>query len=216
MANVPSEPSIYHITHLRNLPRIVEAGSLWSDAKRIELRLPCTLVGMSEIKRRRLEELEVKCHPGTKVGQYVPFYFCPRSYMLYVLHMGNLPGLEYREGQGPLVHLQADLRATIEWADAREMKWAFSDRNASARLAAFFKRWDELDKINWAAVAANDFRDMLVKEGKQAEFLIFETFPCTLVEKIGVLNQATLRAAKALLADCAHKPLVCVERAWYF
>jgi hypothetical protein len=34
---------------------------------------------MNEIKRRRLEELEVHCYPGTRVGQYVPFYFCPGS-----------------------------------------------------------------------------------------------------------------------------------------
>jgi len=52
----------------------------------------------------------VKCHPGTKVGQYVPFYFCPRSIMLYILHRGNHPDLDYREGQGPILHLQADSR----------------------------------------------------------------------------------------------------------
>jgi hypothetical protein len=37
------------------------------------------VVGMSEIKRRRLEALDVDCHPGSKVGEYVPFYFCPRN-----------------------------------------------------------------------------------------------------------------------------------------
>jgi len=64
MANLPAEPKIYHITHLRNLPQIVTAGGLWSDAKRIELGLNCEIVGLSEIKRRRLEELEVDCHPA--------------------------------------------------------------------------------------------------------------------------------------------------------
>jgi len=40
---------------------------------------------MSTIKARRLYDLEVDCHPGTKVGEYVPFYFCPWSIMLYLL-----------------------------------------------------------------------------------------------------------------------------------
>ena len=72
---------------------------------------------MSEIKRRRLEELDVKSHPGTKVGQYVPFYFCFRSIMLYLLYQGNHPELTYRGGQRPIIHLEADFNATVEWAN---------------------------------------------------------------------------------------------------
>ena len=71
---------------------------------------------MSGIKRRRLEDLEVYCHPGTKVGDYVPFYFCPRSVMLFVIHRANHPELTYREGQGPIVHLEADLPSVIQRA----------------------------------------------------------------------------------------------------
>jgi ssDNA thymidine ADP-ribosyltransferase, DarT len=55
----------------------------------IRQALDCQLAGMSEIKRWRLEELEVACHPGTKVGAYIPFYFRLRSVMLYLLYQGN-------------------------------------------------------------------------------------------------------------------------------
>ena len=107
-----ARPKIYHLTHVRNLPGIIHAGALWSDAKRIELAIDCEVVGMSSIKERRLN-LPVKCHPRTTVGQYVPFYFCARSIMLYILHMGNHPDLTYHGGQRPIVHLVADLRATV-------------------------------------------------------------------------------------------------------
>ena len=60
-----------------NLARIISAGKIWSDAKRIEFGLDSENVGMQEIKKRRLEKVEVKCNQGTKVGEYVPFYFCP-------------------------------------------------------------------------------------------------------------------------------------------
>ena len=53
--SVPAQAKIYHITHLRNLPQLAAAGWLWSDAKRIELGLDCEVVGMSAIKKRRLE-----------------------------------------------------------------------------------------------------------------------------------------------------------------
>ena len=146
VVQVPANPKIYHITHLRNLPQIVEAGALWSDARRMKLGVDCEIVGMSNIKRRRLEELEVHCHPGTKVGQYVPFYFCPRSIMLYILHMGNHPELNYHDGQRPIVHLQCDMMETIKWAEANGVRWAFSDRNAGGYLANFYKTPDDYDR----------------------------------------------------------------------
>jgi len=73
---VPAQPKIYHITHIDNLAGMLDRVA-WSDSERIERGLECAVVGMSNIKRRRLEELDVDCHRGTKVGEYVPFYFCP-------------------------------------------------------------------------------------------------------------------------------------------
>lgn len=177
MNEPPENPKIYHITHVDNLERIVQAGALLSDARMLAMTSAHTVVGMPGIKRRRLEEIEVSCHPGTKVGEYVPFYFCPRSIMLYILHKANHDDLAYRGGQGPVVHLQADLRAAIDWAEAPGRRWAISDRNAGSHLAQFYSERGNLDEVDWQAVAATDFRDMGVKEGKQAEFLMYDSFP---------------------------------------
>src|SRR5215208_5344141 len=126
MPRIPEHPKIFHITHVDNLPEILRAGVLWSDARRLALGFDCEIVGMASIKNRRLHELPVKCHPGSRVGEYVPFYFCPRSVMLYILHMGNHLELTYHGGQGPIVHLMADLRATVAWAESQGRRWAFS------------------------------------------------------------------------------------------
>lgn len=216
MVNIPPRPKIYHITHVDNLAQIVRAGELISDAKRIACGLECEIIGLSEIKRRRLEELEVSCHPGTKVGQYVPFYFCPRSIMLFILHRGNHQDITYHGGQIPIVHLQADLYKTISRANNRSVRWAFSDVNAGARYANFYADLNQLDKINWDAVQENDFRNAVVKEGKQAEFLLFESFPWSLVETIGVIDAAMALKASLAIAKAAHRPLVNVQRMWYF
>ncbi|NQT53884.1 DUF4433 domain-containing protein [bacterium] len=213
---VPANPKVYHITHVRNLAGIVREGVLWSDAKRIELGLDSHLVGMSSIKERRLEHLTVTCHRGTKVGEYVPFYFCPRSIMLYILRMRNHPELSYRGGQGPIVHLQADLRATVAWAEANGRRWVFSDRNAGAGYALFFSDLDDLDKVNWQAIEAGDFRDASVKEGKQAEFLLHECFPWELVEEVGVLGSDVLGQVRDVLSGAEHRPLAKCEPLWYY
>jgi hypothetical protein len=216
MATIPDRPKIYHITHVRNLPRILTEAGLWSDAKRLELGLDCAIVGMSEIKRRRLEDLEVGCHPGTRVGHYVPFYFCPRSIMLYILHRGNHPELEYRGGQTPIIHLQADLHEVVMNANRHGLRWAFSNSNAGARYTNFFASLEQLEQVDWAAVRASDFRDSRIKDGKQAEFLVFDYFPWTWVEKVGVTNQTVLEQVKSTLAGATHNPPASCEPGWYF
>ncbi len=176
MSPQPSWPRIYHIIHVDNLSSIIACGALWSDLECMNRGTSHTRVGMSGIKARRLYKLEVDCHPGTKIGAYVPFYFCPRSIMLYLLHCGNHPELDYTGGQRPIVHLVADLHEVVRWAEAHGVRCAFSDRNAGTWYTIFYKDLNHLDRIDWDAVAARDFRDPLVKEGRQAEFLVHEAF----------------------------------------
>ncbi|MBE0347362.1 DarT ssDNA thymidine ADP-ribosyltransferase family protein [Pseudoalteromonas peptidolytica] len=41
------------------------------------------------IKQRCLTELTLSSYPDLFVGQCVPFYFCPRSIMLYVIDLAD-------------------------------------------------------------------------------------------------------------------------------
>lgn len=195
---------------------MIQAGGLWSDAKRIELGLITNLVGMSRIKKRRLEECPVSCWPGTMVGQYVPFYYCPRSIMLYILNRGNHPDIEYAGGQRAIVHLQADLNATILWAGENQVGWALTATNAGARYTNFFNTPDQFNQIDWEAVRSRDFRSPPVKEGKQAEFLVHRWFPWQLVEHVGVFDQNSLELVTQTLVTSTHRPTVRVENGWYF
>ena len=52
---------------------------------------------------------------STDNGWTVYTLFCPRSIMLYILHMGNHPDISYKGGQQPIVHLQADFHKVIDW-----------------------------------------------------------------------------------------------------
>ncbi len=212
---VTANPKIYHITHLDNLAHIVAAGSLSSDARRIAQGLTNTNVGMSTIKLRRLS-LDVDCHPGRNVGEYVPFYFCPRSIMLYLIYKANHPELTYTGGQGPIVHLQADLNSVVQWANANNNQWAFSTSNAGAFYTSFYDDLNQLGQINWAAVASRVFTDSVVKEGKQAEFLLYDQFPWPLIEKIGVIDSATAATVNAIINPISHRPIVTVQNDWYY
>jgi len=216
---VPARPKIFHIVHVDRLPSIIADGYLWCDAEISRRAPPGTTIGMSTIKQRRLE-LPLSSHPGLHVGECVPFYFCPRSVMLYMIYQANHPELNYRGGQGPIVHLMADLHDTVAWAEHNQQRWAFTLSNAGARYFEDRANLANLDDINWKAVQANTWSgegiDPLLKEGKQAEFLIENRFPWHLIEGIGVLSQKVYQQVMGLLPRVGYRPLVKIKAEWYY
>jgi hypothetical protein len=211
----PHSIKLYHIVHVDRLASILRDGHLYCDAA-MAGRANCgTTIGIPTIKDRRRENA-LTSHPTLRVGDCVPFYFCPRSIMLYVLYKGNYSELDYRDGQGPIIHLQLDLQAVVDWANAYCKRWAFTLSNAGARF--FEDRADlaHLDEVNWEAVQANDFRDSDVKEGKQAEFLVENCVPWTLVEEIGMHRTAPMGRIEADLTGQPHRPARVIRPEWYY
>jgi len=214
LTSVPRDPKIYHIVHVDRLPSIVGDGFLMCDAEVRRRERPGTAIGMDRIKRRRLGRF-LSSHRNLRVGDCVPFYFCPRSVMLYLIHMGNHPELSYRGGQEFIVHLEADLHRTVDWAEQNNRRWAFTLSNAGAGYCEDYSDLTNLEKVDWDAVHARDWRQH--KEPKQTEFLIERQFPWALVSRIGVRsNNAHHQAITAIRAANNHRPRVEVMQNWYY
>ncbi len=209
----PVAPKIYHILHVDRLASVIADGFLWCDAALQRQARPGTPIGMNAIKQQRLTNA-VKCHPGLNVGDCVPFYFCPRSVMLYMIHKANQPGLDYRGGQDPIVHLEADLRETINWAKQNRQRWAFTLSNAGSGYFQDRRDLAQLGEIDWDAVQARDWRDR--KEGKQAEFLVERSFSWALVRRVGARTPETLDRAMEAIRAAARRPIVAVQPHWYY
>lgn len=216
MYEPPKRPKIYHITHVDNLPAIIKAGKLRSDAEIVKRGGPTQMVGMSHIKQRRLTEIRLdECYPDDFVGEYVPFYFCPRSVMLYLIYVRSSQ-LEYKGGQGPIVHLEADMHNVVEWAEENDRKWAFALSNAGAYGVDFRNELGKLNEINWPAVAANNWSPSSVRHSKQAEFLVYKSFPWNLVKRIGVHSNAIGQQVGQAIAAADHHPQIEIMREWYY
>jgi hypothetical protein len=215
----PTRPKIYHIVHVDCLASIVGDGGLDCDAVMQGRQNTGLRIGMTDIKRRRLELL-IDCRPGLCVGDCVPFYFCPRSVMLYLLHRSNHENLDYRDGQEPIVHLEGDLRAAVDWAETNGRRWAFTLSNAGARYFEDRCNLKQLSEINWDAVQTNQWSgagiSTLMKEGKQAEFLVERSFPWHLVERIGVLGQGIAQRVANAIRRASHRPRVEIRPDWYY
>lgn len=214
----PVQPKIYHIVHVDRLPSIIASGGLFPDSvmrRSAALAPASTNIGLDDIKKQRLTQ-PVSCHSDLCVGDCVPFFFCPRSVMLYVIYRKTRAGLSYRGGQDSIVHLEADLFDTIRYADHHKFKWAFTNSNASTKHCDSWNREQDLGNIDWNAVQAKYWNDPTVKDHKQAEFLVERSFAWSLVNRIGVNTQQVCAKVAAALRQASHKPQVSVISSWYY
>ena len=209
------EIELYHLVHVDRLASIVADGFLWSDAKVIELGRGGTTIGMGTIKQRRLNELPLASHFGLRVGQCVPFYFCPRPVMLHAIHAANDPDLAYQGGQSPILHLEFALGDVAAWAEAQGRRWAFTTSNAGAYRFRDYANLGELDRIDWEAVQAREFRPEH-KDGRQAEFLVEESVPWQLVSRVGARDGLRSEQAYDIIKGSGHEPPVEAVPSWYF
>jgi hypothetical protein len=202
-------PPIYHITHVDNLQRIVAEGGLHCD--RSAQRLKSVNIAHIHIKERRLNRA-VPLGPGGTVGDYVPFYFAPRSPMLYVISRGGVEG--YADGQHPIVYLCS----STENVDRAGLQWVFTEGHADMVYTDFFEDFRHLDKVDWNLMKAKYWNDTDDdpdrKRKRQAEFLVYQFFPWNLVSYIGVCDDSIAdRVGEIIQGDA---PEVGVERAWYY
>ena len=217
---VPAKPKIYHILHMDRLASVIKDDFLWSDAGVQRRGSAGTEIGLSSIKRRRLDKLKLQSHPDLHVGDCVPFYFCPRSVMLFLIHQGNNPELSYKAGQEPVIHLEADLHSTVGWAQDNDRRWAFTSSNAGSRYFEDFADLGQLDKINWDAVGATWWSggsiDPEIKNRKQAEFLVEESFPWRRVTRIGVHSAVIRDRVLRIMQGARYRPPVVIKPGWYY
>ena len=209
----PSQIPILHITHINNLSSIISDGFLWSDKMQLTKKHCQQAIGLPHIKQRRLNEIEVTCHPGTMVGDYVPFYFHVHTPMLYYIYKRG-EELGYKGGQKDIVYLVANMNVAINWAERNNKKWAFTNGNAGAYLCEFFNKLVDLNKINWEAVRQHYWSDC--KDAKQAEFLLYEKFSWNIINLIGVYDEIHRAQVEQIIEKSTHKPTVKIQKSWYY
>jgi len=85
----PRPTPVFHFTRVEHLETIAASG-LHCDSLAQANGMLTIEVGDTGIKARRSRRL-VPLAPGGFVGDYAPFYFAPRSPMMYSIAAGNVP-----------------------------------------------------------------------------------------------------------------------------
>lgn len=206
-----TETIIYRITHVANVPWILDNGLYALSTGRWNPNfVPIGNPDLIEKRRHRV----IDAGPRGALDDYVTFYFGVRSVMLYNIHTRRVVGVEAT--QRDVVYLVSSCERVRD-AGAR---FLFSDRHAYVATAEFLTDLAELSRLDWALIRGRDFRrepnrpDKL--ERRAAEFLVHEHLPITGLLELGCYDEPTCARMRAEVAQRGLHLSVDVRRAWYF
>jgi hypothetical protein len=203
-------PLIYHFTDIANLRGILEVGALQChrDA-RTEVE-----VGNVGIKASR-KNRRVSCGPGGMVSDYVPFYFAPRSPMMYTIMRGSVEGVS------------ADISRLIYFVSGTEAVYdagldcVYTDGNAAVLISEF--RDDPallgshvdlplMKERMWSSTVEDPDR----MRRRMAEFLVHQRLPMELVAGIGVYGARMSASVTSLAKTMGWDVKIVIRPGWYF
>lgn len=222
--SIPSPVRLFHITAIANLAGICEAGALLSKSRGELVGIAYQNIAHAGAQGARSSRA-VPNPPGGLVHDYVPFYFAPRSPMLFAVNGGKVAGCDWR--QQDIVHFET----TVEMVTAGGSPFVFYDRNATLAFSVSYTDLARLDAIAWDLLTEAPPLDGFCKywqnnhsnpryadrmERRQAEFLIRDRVPLANILKIGVIDEARAQEVRTILAIAGVDSPVEVKRDWYF
>lgn len=202
---------IFRITHISNVPWILENGlhCRSSDIGDPEF----TRIGdASLIDKRRF--FPVPIPPGGMLSDYIPFYFTPKSIMLYNIVTGyrDTPRIP-REEIATIVSRLRDVRQA--GIDA-----IFTDQHAVSRTAQYHSDLDELNNIDWQILRNSDFQRDPDDPGKtlryHAEALVRGVLPCEQIAGIACRRENEKRTLEGFGRATGMNPNIVVRPDWFF
>jgi hypothetical protein len=204
---------VYHFTHIGNLTSVVRTG-LEADSQ-VGQRL-VREVGEPRIKQMRRSRV-VDVGVGGVVGDYVPFYFAPRSPMLYSIWRRNVPS--FADDSHDFVYLCSTL-ATLKTTGCEVV---LSDRNAVYQYATLSHDpavWFQDGFIDWELMKAtmwnNTPQESDRMERRMAECLVHERVPWNAITDVGVYSDGHAVQVADIIEGHRHAPPVIVRPGWYF
>lgn len=197
----------FRITHIKNISHIAKCGIVKASSPLHDKKF--VNIGDSQVIKLRKSEVV----NGYHIGDYIPFYFGPRSPMLYVIQHGY-NGVQ-RVKPEEIVYCVIKLDDLI--TDGIEC--IFTDGHALSFLTSFYTK-DDLVKIDskvkyddvyssqWNLEEDND-----LKRRKEAELLIKDDLPAKYIKGYVVYNE---NARQSLIGKGINENMIVVKSNYYF
>lgn len=172
----------FRITHIDNIPYINETGFVLAGS-------PLASPDYKSIGDHKVIEKRKNGINGIDLTQHIPFYFGPRSVMLYVIQHGY-NGVEKQKAED-IVYCVIRISDLI----ANKINCIFSDGHALSAITKFYTQ-EELPQLN-NIISYNDIyahywvgeEDIDLKRRKEAELLIKKELPREYIRGYIVYNK---------------------------
>ncbi len=219
----PDSIRLFHITALENLPAVVAAGCLQAKNVLSLAKRSYTSIASESVQARRVKSVPVG--PCGVIHDYVPFYFAPRSPMLFSINRGNT-GFEPK--QAGIVTLETTVSRAIAHTPNQ---FVLYDMNASLGYSTAYASLQDLDKVAWELLHESPTLDTFCAywksksepehhaqrmEKRMAEFLVHQQVPLSAITRIGVADDTALEKLRLILSNSHLQSLIAVRRDWYY
>lgn len=184
----------YRITHINNIPNIMQVGIV-SDTSSNANPNYISIGDPTAIETRRKKLLS----DGSRIGDYIPFYFGPRTPMLYVIQKGY-NGVKKQRPED-IVYCVIELSDIIR----DNIDCVFTDGHALEKFSITYpkeclKQIDQL--LSWDILYTKNWKDEWdVRRRKQAELLLREDLPAKYIKYYLVFNEAARQKIVMMGAD---------------
>jgi hypothetical protein len=221
----PQPTRLFHITAIANLPAICAAAALHSKNHGAAAGINYQNIAHAGAQGARAQRT-VPNPPGGLVHDFVPFYFAPRSPMLYAINGGKVAGCDWR--QQDIVYFET----TVQAVTTNAQEFVFYDRNATLAFSTAHTDLSVLDEVvawdllteapqldgfcqYWQNNPSNArYADRM--ERRQAEFLVKANVPLRSMTRLGVIDADHQSEVQAILARSDVDLVVDIMRNWYF
>lgn len=174
----------YRITHINNLSSLLQNGIVnkyHSNAGNNYIE-----IGNSEIIDVR-STTPVKISNYGMIGDYVPFYFTPKSIMLYNIITGYWHPKVPKRNRNEISVIRCLIAELVKFP-----QWFFTDGQGNDMISNHYNNLVNLSQIDWQSIQKNDFSksdgDYDRPRRYQAEFLVHRQIPLTSIESLNVYN----------------------------
>ena len=211
----PIPTPILRFTHVDNLDTIIRRGGIHAPNHVPDDGLTYRFCHSAEVQSARAE-VPIHLGPGGTIHDYVPFYFGYLSPMMLNLKTGRVEG--YSEGQELLIYLVSSAQAIEE----ARIRFVYSDGHGLATFTDWFDDLDKLDAVDWTVVNlrywTDSINDMDRQRKKQAEFLVHQCCPWSLIQEIVVIDSTMRQHVETIQAafPADQRRVVRVDRNWYY
>jgi len=198
---------IFRITHFQNLSFILSNGiacrnGLPQDANFVS-------IGSYDIIEKR-DKVNIGVNPKGTLSDYIPFYFAPRSPMLYSIRKGTICSQE------DIVYIVSKAEKII----ALKVPFVFTDGHALIKLSNFYNQEKDLIHVDWKVMNRRywniEAADNDIKRRRMAEFLVYKHFPVEAIGLIVTKSPDKMKQIMQILTNFGLTIPVEVRQNWFF